>query len=63
MAGHRYRQEAVDLTTGGVRGYNYNSPFSRLQACNKSHTVSFGCITFITRLVRGRRDIKHIIII
>ncbi len=36
-------------------------PLSRIQACNKSHTCSpfRYCMTFITRLVRGRRDIKH----
>ncbi len=35
---------------------------SRLYACNKSHIQSLPCMTYITRSVRGRRDIKHIII-
>ncbi len=38
----------------------YSIPLSKLQACNKSY--SFCVISYITQSVRGRRDIKHIII-
>ncbi len=37
----------------------YDIPLSRLQACNKSHTVPSD---FYYMVGRGRRDIKHIII-
>ncbi len=39
--------------------YIVKFPLSRLQACNKSHMQSLLC--YITRSVRGRHVIKHII--
>ncbi len=48
--------------------YIYYPTLSRLQACNKSHTVSsscviysYGCVALRQDLVKDRCDIKHII--